>query len=1052
MDRPMPIGNLSFSRRDLLGLSLAAGAGLAASPLLGSGQAHAATVLSPAPWVKTRSTYYTDAKVRAARENISTYLWAQEVRDTAVAQADALVAMGDEWAWSQVTTQGLPRSYAVNQTLGSPLTGRDIYKYGNYPWQADIYGRPWKMVDPSSGYVFPTNDFWAFYQSALDGYGKFDRARGDSQYLVNTLYPERGSSWGVEDGYGWIDASGGKWTFAAYYNHWFAWYGPKALVNHLNVLRDAYLFTGDLVYAHAGLVMLDRVADVYPSMDTSVYRKQDGYLNSDGGSGRGKVVGCIWETALARDLCSVYDALFPAVASGDDAGVVPFLSVKAAQYDLVAKPDVEAVRANIENGLLRQIYPSVKAARIRGNFGMHQSTLAMAAVVQDDPVESREWIDFVFKPGQTTTTKITGGNVYAALVNDVDRDGNGNEAAPGYNILWLAQIKGIADVLAGYESYPNADLYQNVKFRKMHGSRYALNMLNAYCPSIGDSGSTGRPGLFGTSRDYVFAFEKYGGVEDAQLAYQRNGNSTEGLYGDIFSLGVEGTAAAIQKVVDQNGPLSLPTANLTGFGFAALRDGVGDNMRATSIYYGSSGGHGHKDTLNLGLWARGVDLLPDLGYPEFADASNRRTEWNGNTIAHNTVVVDAAPQAPHSVGTPFGFADGEMVKFADVAAPKAYPQTSLYRRATAMVRIDEANAYTFDVFRVVGGGQHDFSFHAAPGPVTAHGLALVPQATGTYAGASVEQPPDTAPRRLNSSGFDWLGNVERDAAPPAQFAVDYTVADNWNVHDPDIDLHLRSTVIADFDEVALADGVPPRNKPGNPASLRYLIGRRTGTNLASQIVSVIEPYVGDPVIASVTPVTVTTDEAALAAHEVSAVRIELANGRVDYVVSSLRTDVLLDIGGVFKFRGSFGVFVVRGGAGEFAFSHGSTMLNTKQIAPGATAAMVAPAPAVSGTVKDFTTDVSVQNQVILTLAEELTEDLADLVGKYVYVGNDGARNAVYRIRVASLTDPLTLVLDIGDCTTIRRYLDDTDISRGYVYDLAKGAAAYIPVSRQWHAL
>jgi hypothetical protein len=41
------------------------------------------------------------------------------------------------------------------------------------------------------------------------------------------------------------------------------------------------------------------------------------------------------------------------------------------------------------------------------------------------------------------------------------------------------------------------------------------------------------------------------------------------------------------------------------------------------------------------------------------------------------------------------------------------------------------------------------------------------------------------------------------------------------------------------------------------------------------------------------------------------------------------------------------------------------------------------------------------------------------------------------------------VLDIGDITVIRSYRDDDDFDAGYVYDVAVGAKASIPLTRQW---
>src|SRR5690606_25332572 len=129
--------------------------------------------------------------------------------------------------------------------------------------------------------------------------------------------------------------------------------------------------------------------------------------------------------------------------------------------------------------------------QLRGNNGFHQSAIAMAAVVHDTMPETKQWLDFVFQPGSFINSiprRVTGGNVLFSMVNDVDRDGNGNEAGPGYNRLWLNNYLVVADVLDGYDKYPDADLYNNVKFRKMFQAMYPLLMLGKYTPSIGDSG------------------------------------------------------------------------------------------------------------------------------------------------------------------------------------------------------------------------------------------------------------------------------------------------------------------------------------------------------------------------------------------------------------------------------------------------------------------------------------------------------------------------------------------------------------------------------------
>ena len=169
---------------------------------------------------KTRTTLYSQEKVAAARQNIQQLQWAKSMKDAAVSNADKYLAKGLDFLWNAVPGQMLPRSYAVNQSLGSPITGKEIDKYGNYPYRIDPLNDPWKIVDPSSGYKLPTNDFGSYYRSGLDEHGMFQPALADRSLLVNTLYPEKGPTWGVDDGYGWVDEQGKRYTFIAYYVHW----------------------------------------------------------------------------------------------------------------------------------------------------------------------------------------------------------------------------------------------------------------------------------------------------------------------------------------------------------------------------------------------------------------------------------------------------------------------------------------------------------------------------------------------------------------------------------------------------------------------------------------------------------------------------------------------------------------------------------------------------------------------------------------------------------------------------------------------------------------
>lgn len=1003
-----------------------------------------------------------------AAKNIEQYAWAKRLKQNVLNEADQYLKLGLDKLWCLVTAQSLPRSIVVNTDLGSPITGlRLTREYGNYGWHANPLKEPWKITDPTSGYKFPTNDFQSFYESGLDGEGVFQRELADEAYLVNTSYPEKGERWGVDDGSGWVDDEGNKWTFIAYYNHWhlwFGWHGPTnesvyaldnakgILLRMLSVFRDAYLYSAQLQYAQAGLVLLDRIADVYPAMDSSVYKWEEGYINSHGGSGQGKAVGCIWECSLAWQLLAAYDAFFSAMG---DAGICEFLSSKASKYAMSnPKNHVSLIRKNMEDGIVLQIFESVKRGQIRGNFGMHQRTLAMAAVVLGDSALAKEWIDWLFQSGgivHKPKHRVTGGNILAALVNDVDRDGFGNEASPTYNTIWLDQMKGVAEILENDTTHPEANLYRHVKFKKLFDSRYPLTMAGSFTPTIGDTGKAGNPFLLGNVEEHILAFEKYREPIYAQYAYFLNGNKLEGLDGNIFNEDPERVIRDIEQVIAKHGTLCFNSTNLTGYGFAALRDGESpedtDASRGLWMYYGRNTGHGHRDTLNLGMHGFGIDLLPDHGYPEKADASAPRHEWVNNTISHNTVVVDQSKQSASWVGFPQHYHGKGKVQLIDVDAPQVYPSTTMYRRTCAYIQVDESHSYAIDFFRIKGGCDHHYSFHAAEGNVEVDGLKLTKQEQGSYAGAKIQYAqadPDYTPS-YSGSGFHHLHHVERDSHPPTQYSVDWQINDTWGVYGnraPD-DIHVRFTMLGAVDDVALADGQPPQT-PGNPESLKYVIAHkaREQGGLESQFVAVIEPYKANRTIASIEKATLKVNGRIVDDEDAAAVKIRLTNGRIDYVMNSIHKDIVYAVDDKIEFQGFFGMYSESNSLSLYGYVHDGSLLKVEG------RSLIEQSASIQGSVGDFTKDMGFKNHIVIVPDTTLVE-AKSLKGCYAYIENDGKRNAVYLIKDAQLEEDGRIILDIGDTTLIREYADAEHLDQGFIYDISEGNRISIPLTHEW---
>lgn len=1003
---------------------------------------------------KRRVTLYTPSKIANARANIASCEWARDMLERAVAKADEALARGADFWWSLIPPQSVPRSYATNQVEGSPITGKAfLAQYGPYGYTLDL-NEPWKITDPSSGCKFPTNDFAAYYASGLDRHGIFDPRLADRGLLVNSLYPDKGEAWGVDDGFGWLDEQGNRWTFIAYYHH-FLW--KNMVMDVLTGLRDAYLYTGDIRYARLGVILLDRIADVYPDMDTLPYDKTV-FLNSHGGDGLGKTIGSIWETRLVKLYASAYDAFYPMM---EDEETIRFLRQKAHRYGLVnPKGSAGAVRLNIENGILREVYPGVKTARIRGNTGYHQSALAMAAIVLDEPGTTEEWLQFVFRSGaylKKPVHHISGGNMLAALVDLVDRDGHGDEGSPGYNSGWLEGYMLISDVLSGYDSFEGADLYRNVRLKRMFHSQLPLIMLDRYTAQIGDTGLTGNAFRLIDPKVAVKAYELYREPIMAQAAYFLNGNSTAGLHGDIFSEGADRIADQIRQEIETHGEWKPQSEHMTGFGFAVLRDGDkaapagGDTRRDIWMYYGRSGtSHAHRDKLNIGMHAFGLDLSPDLGYPEATGMWPKRHEWENNTISHNTVVVDNRKQSGSWVGIPRHFDDGPQVQLIEVEDPQAYPHTELYRRTTAMIRVDEAHSYTVDFFRVKGGSDHRYSFHGTVGDVSVEGLRLVPQTdaagqfVGTYAGPDVPygvpNDADPAEKLYQGSGYHYLKHVERDANPPERFSVDWAVVDFRGLSPDANDVHLRLTMLGLLDDVALADGVPPQ-KPTNPQALKYVIAHRQGECLESIFSSVIEPYREQPFIRSIEPLEVRRADGTVARDfEARAIRIGLENGRTDTIVCTLSPDTEYMVDGTLKFAGFFGVYAEQDGCEGFVYAHDGRFTDLS----GDSRTFAA------GKVVQFTRELSFRNFLEVEVEDWLEDGESDTsagwVGRFVYVANDGVRNAAYRIEDVERLGGSRYRIDIGEASLVRRYADANDFAKGYIYDIAEGAAFRIPLS------
>lgn len=974
---------------------------------------------------KTSSTIFTAKKVADARDNVAKYAWAQSYRNQVVGYASYWMNLSDEQLWQLPVEQTVPRSLYVHKSAGCPIHGSALIdKYGVYGWKVDPVNKPWKVQCPIGGETWPTNDFAKYRESGLDSRHVFQSANANRSLLYST---DSSRNYGVDDGTGYVASNGTRYSFIAYYVHWGVWQNlgrswNQALVN----LSEAYVLTGNTAYAHKAAILLSRIADLLPTMDTN-YWSSRGYEQGDGNSGRGLALGSIWDAALGSAIARAYDAIYPALAN--DPALFSFLSAKASQYGLTPVGNAAALGKHIETNALTVLLKAIQARRVRANEGIHQRTYAEAAIALDDPALTPTWLNWLQQPG---TPYDGGGHLPTILVDYLDRDGGTDEASPGYSAIWLEAIEPLAALLQDSPYATGYSLTQYPNFRNQLSFPFWLQLLSNYYPHIGDESKTGNPGLApGTDPNrFAAAYQRYGFPELARMAYALNGNSSAGLHGSIYEPAAA-TASAIDEVIAAQGQLVRGPLQLSGYGLAALPGVAGGKEAATWIYSGRQNKHGHWDRLNLGMFAYGLDLMPDLGYPDFpnVDAPNY-WGWQNNTVAHNTVVVDAKRQGTVRSGTTKAFAAASPIKVVEVDGNGVYSQAGTYQRSLIQVPTSKG-FYLVDLFRVQGGADHLYSFHGGPGAVATAGLNLTAQSGGTYAGSNISfgQFYDGACcTSYMGSGFQFLDNVARDGAPAGAFQAEWKVVDQWKALSTVQDTRLKVWSVGDKPtSVAFADGHPPANKPGNPSSIRYLLERRQGAApLTTTFVHVIEPYVGAPQVAKVEPFTPSPSADASGFKRIG-LRITLADGSVDTVVHGLQEADVSGNGYTFSGRGLF----ARSTAGSAKLIH--LLGGTK--AANAAGALITGQGIWRGTIGHV--DTSDPAHVRLAVSPPPTG--AGWRGRYLRVSHAGAHNPFYRIENLTVSGGVAIV-DLGRVNLARGFVNQGDYRQGYLLDVAAGDA------------
>ncbi|MHB9129918.1 MAG: heparinase II/III domain-containing protein [Armatimonadota bacterium] len=815
------------------------------------------------------SVYYPESAIRTLHSHCEP--WAEAWKAQVVLAAEPWREMSDEALWGLVFGTRITRAWQVWSNGECPECRMPLPEYS---WQIDALARAWKVRCPGCAAVFPTNDFAAYHRSGLDAAGWFDPARADRRLLFNADHPNPADplhNYGVDDGEGWTDGVH-RWRFIGAYLIYGQW--KQLILGGITRCAAAYLATGEGAYAHTALLLLDRVADIYPQMD---YRTQGLVYESAGHGGYVSV----WHDACEEiaELALAYDAVRPALPAAE--GLAAFLRTKDARKD-----SPEAIRANIEGHLLRHTLEHEQG--IWSNFPRTDlAALRLHAILGDPCPEPR---------------------LHAMLDKATAVDGvTGEKGLNGY-ASWTSS--GIFEFMA------QLALTDEGRFRTVlaqhpgihAGLRFYLDTwcLRRYYPSCGDAGaftkpqeqyaalnfesyqveSQATPITPGFGRQFLprpsphlllwAMYQATGDVDFLRLSRLANDSDDGQLrFGLLAEASPEVQTEYQHVLAEQGADIRQTSVDKPEWHLAILRAGQGVGERALWLDYDTGRNHHHFDGMNLGLFAYGLDLLPDFGYPPtgYGGHETREAMWYVHTAAHNTVVVDGKCQpGPHwtqevlAAGHTDLWVNNGWTQGMRNDTPGVYAETSQYERTLWLTDIDDTAFYVLDIFRVVGGREHIKLTHS--------GRALLD--TPGFHGTPTEHNIADA----------LLRDLRVDPYPTCPWTADFHLQDPHNYRQQPGPVTLRvHDLTPDTEAGTLESWV---NDGGyNDTSVLWIptiISRRRAAQgeLASTFVAVLEPFEGKSSIRAIRRAEIKTADGQILGPSHVALSVEHTDGRTDY--------------------------------------------------------------------------------------------------------------------------------------------------------------------------
>ncbi len=592
-------------------------------------------------------------------------------------------------------------------------------------------------------------------------------------------------------------------------------------------LGAVYAITEDPRYAHKAAVLIYRLAEVLPGYALHDWERH----GTVPWSRAGKISGWNYQDAILITVCGkTYDIIY--------------------NSDILGNKEKAFIEKNLFHNSAEYLTAVSPFSGITNDIPFRFAGVAMIGRTLED----HKILEWVLNQNEGLS-EFTASHFF--------RDGHWYERSPSYHKMAVKNFHHIVDILQGYsdpENYKESDRYVNIdlksipKIENIYSCLFKAVYPDGSLPPINDSHVHETPPASLAEVGYSW----FGGIKWLSIlskAYNGNLNKNGDLYA-LFNRNpkAEDEAAALYSFTEP----PLKSMDFDGLGMAMLRMGTGKNQAAFTMKYGKyTSDHGHFDALGITLFAKGKEMLSDLGYPYWSH--RYRGQWMRRSLAHNTITVDMLNQDAAGELIRF-FYSGKTFSAFDTEIRNAYQLTmENFVRQIALIRVNKNDVYAVDLFRVKGGNVHDWSLHSEAPDCEVYDIDLHPE-TELY-------------------GFDYAYKYISDVNmgnTSGKWAVEWKWNDGTALY-----CHMLGQPDCEVYKTRAPGERLIRGDTGR--KIDYIFNRRKGEKLKSEFIAVYEPYSGNKFIKNVTKFSFQDDK-----NWAIVLKIEL-NGRTDYVLTSYLT-------------------------------------------------------------------------------------------------------------------------------------------------------------------